>query len=201
VALLYGSYYLFFEAYPLVFIDIYHFTAVEQGLAYLGFCAGCAFAFGVLMIFLKLVVKPRLKAGTFQPEQFLILAMWTCPFMPISLFLFGFTAHVHWLLPIISQSLFVVAAFNIFQCGLGYLANNYPRYLASVYAGNALVRGIFAFAFPLFGQAMYKNLSTPRFSVAWGSALLGFLAIGMATIPFLLYRYGPALRGRSKYAN
>jgi hypothetical protein len=50
----------------------------------------------------------------------------------------------------------------------------------------------FAFAFPLFEQAMYKNLSTPRFSVAWGSALLGFLAIGMATIPFFLYRYGPA---------
>jgi hypothetical protein len=85
VALLYGSYYLFFEAYSLVFIDIYHFTAVEQGLAYFGFLRGvCSRVWRRVMIFLKLVVKPRLKAGTFQLEHFLILAMWTCPFMPIS---------------------------------------------------------------------------------------------------------------------
>jgi DHA1 family multidrug resistance protein-like MFS transporter len=34
IALVYGSYYLFFEAYPLVFNNFYHFSVVEQGLLF-----------------------------------------------------------------------------------------------------------------------------------------------------------------------
>jgi DHA1 family multidrug resistance protein-like MFS transporter len=52
---------------------------------------------------MKVIVQPRQKTGTFNPEQLLILAMWICPLMPISLFLFGFGASLHWMVPIISQ--------------------------------------------------------------------------------------------------
>jgi DHA1 family multidrug resistance protein-like MFS transporter len=201
IALAYGTFYLFFEAFPIVFSGVYHFTLVETGLAYFGFCVGCALAYGVLIVFLNVVVTPRVMAGTFSPEHFLILAMWVCFFLPAALLLFGWGASTFWIVPVISEVLFVLAVFNIFQCGFGYLAMNYPRYLASVYAGNALIRSSFACAFPLFGQAMYDALATPRFPVAWGSTLLAFVTLVMAAIPFVLYRFGAMLRGRSKYAN
>jgi DHA1 family multidrug resistance protein-like MFS transporter len=201
IALAYGCFYLFFEAYPIVFEGIYHFTLIQLGLSYFGFCVGCIIAYIVLVAFLATQVGPRFKNGTFVPEHFLFLAMWVCFLLPASLFLFAWTAQVHWILPIVWQIPFVVAVFNIFQCAFAYLAMNYPRYLASVFAGNAFVRSSFACAFPLFGQAMYDALATPRFPVAWGSTLLGFVTLLMAAIPFVMYRYGPYLRGRSKYAN
>jgi DHA1 family multidrug resistance protein-like MFS transporter len=204
IALAYGTFYLFFEAFPIVFVGIYNFSLIEVGLAYFGFCIGCVIAYIVLLVFLNVIVTPRVKAGTFSPEHFLILAMWVCFFLPAALLLFGWGAGTFWLVPIIAEALFVIAVFNIFQCGFGYLAMNYPRYVASVFAGNAFVRSTFACVFPLFGKAMYDNLAihgNPGFPVAWGSTLLAFITLAMAAIPFVLYKFGPMLRGRSKYAN
>jgi MFS transporter, DHA1 family, multidrug resistance protein len=127
--------------------------------------------------------------------------VWVCFLIPISLFIFGWSASKHWILPIFCEVIYAIAAFNIFQSLFAYLSLNYPRYLASVFAGNALVRSAFAVAFPLFGQAMYDKLATPNFPVAWGSSLLGFVSFVMAFIPFGLIKLGPKLRGRSHYAN
>lgn len=201
IGLVYAAFYLFFEAYPIVFIEYYHFTLIEFGLAFIGFIVGSVFAYGVLVLFLRKIVFPRFANQTFVPEDFLILAMWVCFLFPAALFLFAWTAQVHWILPIIWELFFVVAAFNIFQSAFAYLSSNYPRYLASVFAGNALVRSSMACAFPLFGSAMYNNLATKRFPVAWGSSIIAFVALGMAAIPFIMYRFGPQIRGRSKYAN
>ncbi|SCU85356.1 LAMI_0C10968g1_1 [Lachancea mirantina] len=201
IALCYGTFYLFFEAFPLVFVGIYHFTLVEMGLAYMGFCVGCALSYIALLIFLAKVTTPRQKNNTFTPEAFLLLAMYLCWALPLSLFLFGWAAGVHWILPIIAEVFFVLNVFNLFQSSFAYLADSYPRYLASVFAGNGFARAGFACAFPLFGQAMYKNLGSEKYPVGWGSSLVGFFCIALAAIPFVLYRVGPKLRGRSQYAN
>lgn len=42
---------------------------------------------------------------------------------------------------------------------------------------------------------MYHNLGN-----RWGSSLLGFIGVPLATIPFVLYWYGPAIRARSSFA-
>lgn len=199
ISLCYGAFYLFFEAFPIVFAGIYHFTLVEVGLAYLGFCVGCVFAYGLLLVFQEKVIRRKFLQGKFRPELFLILAMAVGWCLPVSLFLFGWTAHVHWMLPIVSEIIFVLAVFNLFQATFSYLAVCYPNYVASAFAGNGFCRGVFAAAFPLFGQGMYNNLSTKRFPVAWGSSLVGFITIGLSLIPFVLYKYGPALRARSRF--
>lgn len=201
IALCYGAFYLFFEAFPIVFIGIYNFTLVEMGVAYMGFCVGCVIAYLVLLVFLAKVIAPKFKNGTFQPEDFLLLAMGLCWSLPLSLFLFGWAAGVHWILPIIAQIFFVLNVFNLFQATFAYLAICYPRYLASVFASNAFCRSVFACAFPLFGKAMYDNLGSEKYPVGWGSSLVGFFCIGLATIPFIFYKFGPYLRGKSKYAN
>lgn len=201
IAVCYGTFYLFFEAFPIVFIGIYHFTLVEMGLAYLGFCVGCVMAYVVLLVFLAKVIRPKFQNNSFTPEAFLLLAMGVCWSLPLSLFLFGWTAGVHWILPIIAQIFFVLCVFNLFQSTFSYLAICYPRYMASVFASNGFCRSVFACAFPLFGQAMYKNLGSEKYPVGWGSSLVGFFSVVLAVIPFVFYKIGPSLRGKSQYAN
>ncbi|KAK9258770.1 hypothetical protein V1519DRAFT_303569 [Lipomyces tetrasporus] len=78
---------------------------------------------------------------------------------------------------------------------------SYPRFLASVFAGNDLFRSCFAAAFPLFAKAMFVNLGGERFPVAWGSTLLAGIALLMVLIPVVLLVLGHRLRSGSKYAN
>lgn len=201
ISLCYGAFYLFFEAFPIVFVGIYHFTLVEMGLAYMGFAVGCVFAYCGLLLFLMNVIVPKFKNNTFTPEAFLILAMCAGWCLPLALFLFGWAAGTHWIVPIIAELFFVLAVFNLFQATFAYLSISYPKYVASVFAGNGFCRSIFACAFPLFGTAMYNNLAIDGYPVGWGSSLVGFFTIGLALIPFVLYKYGPALRARSKFTD
>lgn len=199
LALAYGTFYLFFEAFPIVFLRVHHFTTVELGLSYLGFVASSFIAYGVSLSFFRLFLPPIIKKGKFTPEKLLILAMWVCWCGPAALFLFGWTASVHWILPIISELFWVLFLFNLFQAIFSYLAMSYPKYVASVFAGNGLFRSGFACGFPLFGQAMYDNLAIKGYPVAWGSSLLGFITIGLGILPFVLYKTGPYLRSKSSF--
>ncbi|KAL3233167.1 GTPase-activating protein GYP2 [Nakaseomyces bracarensis] len=199
ISLCYGAFYLFFEAFPIVFVGIYNFTLIEVGLAYLGFCIGCLLAYALLMVYHVKVVKKEFANNTFTPESFLVLAMCVGWCLPLALFLFGWTASVHWILPMISEVFFVLATFNLFQATFSYLAVCYPDYVASVFAGNGFARASFAAAFPLFGKAMYDKLATKNYPVAWGSSLIGFITIGLWMIPFALYKYGPYLRSKSRF--
>lgn len=201
IALCYGTFYLFFEAFPIVFVGVYNFSLIEVGLAYMGFCVGCVFAYGFCLIFLSKVVAKKAARNEFTPEVFMILAMWVCFFLPLSLFLFGWAASVHWILPIIAECFFVIAVFNLFQATFAYLAVSYPKYLASVFAGNGVFRAGFACAFPLFGKAMYDGLAIDGYPVAWGSSLLGFFSVALAVIPFLIYKWGPYLRSKSSFTD
>lgn len=201
IALAYGAFYLFFEAFPIVFVEIYHFTVIQLGLAYLGFVVGSGIGFAILMTFLRKIVLPSMANGTFTAEIFLKLPMIVSLLLPLGLFFFGWTARVHWILPIIAELFFVCAVYNIFQGTFAYLTTSYPRYIASVLASNGFMRAVFAFSFPLFGKAMYNNLGSDKYPVGWGSSLVGFFTIGLAATPFVLYAVGDKLRGRSKYAN
>ena len=67
-------------------------------------------------------------------------------------------------------------------------------YGASAIAANGLLRYILGAAFPIFTIKMLDNLG-----VGWAMSLLGFLSACMLPIPWVLYRWGPALRAKSKF--
>ena len=98
-------------------------------------------------------------------------------------------------MPVIGSAFFSMGAFLMFMAVLAYLGDAYPKYVASVYAGNDLVRSSFGAAFPLFANAMYHKLG-----VGWASSLLGFLSVAFIPIPFVLYFYGKRIRKASKMA-
>ena len=198
LALIYGLLYLWFESFPLVFIDIYHFSLGTEGLAFLGILIGAFVAMVPFFWYNYRYVEPQFSTqGTLRPEIRLQPALVGAFFIPLCLFWFGWSARpsVHWIMPVIGSSFFSVGAFCLFMAVLSYLGDAYPAYVASVYAGNDLVRSSFGAAFPLFANAMFRRLG-----IGWGSSLLGFLSVGFVPIPFVLYHYGERIRRGSRMA-
>lgn len=201
---IYAVMYLWFEAFPIVFLQVYNFTLVEMGTAYLSLVFG---AFLGVLLYYPVVNKrftQRILKGDFPPpEVFLPICIAGAVLMPIALVIISWTAtpSVHWIAPLIGATLFVIGAFIVFQTLFNYLGMSFYRYLASVFAGNAFFRSMCGGAFPLFGQSMFDNLSTNKYPVAWGMMILMFITILMVLIPVLFYINGPKLRARSKYAN
>lgn len=191
-----------FEAFPIVFNEIYHFNKIESGLTYLDAAVGSLIGAGLhLIIFHKQIINSK---GHVEIERYLISALYGSFFLPIGLFIFCWTSteSIHWIVPIIGATIFFVGAIMTFQANFNYLSLAFPRYLASVFAGNCLFRAGLACPFPLFVSNLFTNLrGTSRFPIGAGGSVLGAIGAVMILIPFAFYRYGVKIRGRSKFAN
>ncbi|CAH6720090.1 fluconazole resistance protein 1 [[Candida] jaroonii] len=203
IALIYSIMYLWFEAFPIAYVVTYHFSLIASGTTYLSTAVGVLFGAVIYSFYIyKKFVIPFRNNDPIVPEVFIPIMIVGSVFMPVGIFIFGWTVstETHWFGSLVGGALFAVGAFTISQSAFLYLANSFPRYLASVFAGTALFRSIIAAVFPLFGDALFNNLATKKFPIGWGSSVLGFISVGMIAIPVLFYLNGPKLRARSKYS-
>ncbi|KAI1629564.1 MFS transporter [Exophiala viscosa] len=205
-AILLGIVYLFFGAFPLVFINNHGFSLYQVGLTFCGL--GVGIIIGAMTNpywnknFARMVAK--LEAETGQkgikppPEFRLPPAMLGAILVPIGLFWFGWTTYksVHWIVPIIGSGFFGMGVFLAFTGVLTFLVDAYAKVAASAVAANVLVRLIAAASFPLFGTQMYENLG-----YQWASSLLAFLSLACLPMPFLFFKYGKKIRARSNFTN
>ena len=196
----YAIFYLWFEAFPLVFVDIYHFKGGIAGLPFIGIVVGALISYIFYVFYLRLYLYPKFARLNWkvEPEEYLRLAVIAGVFIPISLFMFGWTARpsVHWIAPIIGAGLYMPGIYLLFQSALVYLPVSYPAYVASILAGNDFFRSSVAAAFPLFGRPFFNNLG-----LGPGSSLLAGLSIIMIPALWALMKYGARLRAMSKYAH
>ena len=102
---------------------------------------------------------------------------------------------IHWMVSIAAGAPFGFALVVIFQGINNYLVDSYTIFSASVLAGTAVLRSLFATAFPLFTNKMYHNLG-----IHWATMVPACLALIFTPFPFLLCRYGPAIRAKCKYS-
>jgi hypothetical protein len=65
---------------------------------------------------------------------------------------------------------------------------------ASALAADTIVRYLFSAATPLFTVQMMKRLG-----FGWGISLLGFIALALLPVPWVIFKWGPILRARSQY--
>lgn len=77
-----------------------------------------------------------------------------------------------------------------------YLVDAYTLYAASALAANTVIRSIAGALLPLCALDMYDALG-----LGWGNSLLGFIAIALIPIPFLIVRYGERLRSKLSNAD
>lgn len=203
IAIVYGTLYLFFTAYPLVFQSPeprgYGFSTGIGGLPFIGLGVGIAIGTALAPISTKIYVKAMKKnGGRAPPEARLPAACLGAIALPISLFWFAWTSRpslAHWIVPCIAGIPFGFGMVLIFTAVLSYLIDTYLLFAASALAANSLLRSLFGAAFPLFSTYMYDNLDNQ-----WAGTLIAFLALICVPIPFLFYRYGPAIRAKSKFA-
>ncbi|CAJ2513986.1 Uu.00g021050.m01.CDS01 [Anthostomella pinea] len=196
---LFGLVFLFNEAFPLVFGPGGHgFDTGQVGLSFLGLTIGPIIAFCFYPLQERYYLsRVAANAGKAVPEARVWMARAGAFLIPISLFWFAWTsfASVHWIVPIIASVFFGAGIYIIILSILNYVVDAYQTYSASALAGVILARNITGAAFPLFAEQMYKKLG-----LEWASSLLGFLAILLIPIPFILFYRGEAIRLRSPWA-
>lgn len=202
LALIYSVLYLWFEAFPIVYLELYDFSLINEGLCYCSILIGVIIGSVTYSLYIYYNFTLKIQSGNkVFPEVFLPMAIIGAICLPCGLFIFGWssTKNVHWVVSLIGAVLAGFANFVVFQTLLNYLGMSFPKYVASVFAGNCLFRSVIAGVFPLFGDQLYNNLATSKFPVAWGSTVLGSIAALMILIPVIFYLNGEKLRARSKF--
>ncbi|RYP19221.1 hypothetical protein DL767_009689 [Monosporascus sp. MG133] len=199
-AFVFGVLFAFFDSYPYVFISVYGFSAGQIGLAFLGIFIGTLLAVFTFALIDKTVYQKKKVAcapAKPPPEERLYTSMLGAFGIPIALFWFAWTARadVHFMVPIVAGIPFGWGTVTLFLGGMTFLLDTYgAMYGASAVAANGILRYAFGAGFPMFTIQMYEKLG-----IAWATSLLAFIGIGMLPIPFVLYKFGPALRARSSF--
>jgi len=197
-ALVYGIYYSFFEAFPMVYIGMYGFSLGQMGLTFLSITVGVTLGIAGYWSYVYWVVEPEIREkGLGAPERRLIPALFVSFLCPVGLFIFAWASNpsVHWIGSVIGIGIFTVGVFILLQCIFLYLPLTYPQYAASLFAGNDFTRSSLAAAAIHFSRPLFVNLGVAR-----GVTLLGGLTCGCIFGIFALYFYGDKLRARSKFA-
>ena len=115
VAFNFGVIFAFFDAFPMVFSEVYKFDLGQIGLTFLGLGVGClvavpSFILVDRMTYHKMHVSALTKDFTSKiaPEHRLYSAMLGAVGLPIGLFWFAWTAKesVHWISPVLAAAPF-----------------------------------------------------------------------------------------------
>jgi DHA1 family multidrug resistance protein-like MFS transporter len=197
-AIIYGIFYSFFEAFPLVYNEMYGFNLGELGLTFLSVTVGVVLAITWYWWYIYTIVEPDIKLnGLGSPERRLIPALYVTFLVPIGLFIFGWTARedVHWIASCIGIVITTIGIFLIIQCIFLYLPLVYPQYAASLFAGNDFTRSALAAGAIHFSYPLFHNLGVDR-----GISLLGGLTIGCSVGVYALFFFGERLRAKSRFA-
>jgi DHA1 family multidrug resistance protein-like MFS transporter len=197
-AIIYGIFYSFFEAFPLVYNEMYGFNLGELGLTFLSVTVGVIISIAWYWWYIYYIVEPSIRAnGLGAPERRLIPALFVTFLVPIGLFLFGWTARsdIHWIVSCIGIVITTIGIFLIIQCIFLYLPLVYPQYAASLFAGNDFARSALAAGAIHFSYPLFHNLGVDR-----GISLLGGLTVGCSVGVYVLFFLGEKLRAKSRFA-
>lgn len=197
MAILYGTLFMFFGAFPIVYQQGRGWSQGIGGLAFVGGAVGMIL--GVIYAILDNQRYARLDSahnGQAPPEARLPPSMLGAILLPVGLFWFAWTnfPSIHWVVSIIAGAPFGFGMVVIMLGGMNYLVDSYTVYAASVLAANAVLRSLCGAAFPLFTSQMYNMLG-----IHWASSLPGFLTVACLPFPFLFYKYGEKIQMRCKY--
>ncbi|KAL2001327.1 hypothetical protein VTN02DRAFT_1907 [Thermoascus thermophilus] len=199
LALAYAIFYLFFQAYPIIFQGIYGMSAGVAGLCFLPIGAGAFIACGIFLWYDSFLARAKARGAKWsevEESRRLPLACVGGPLYVVSLFWIGWTAspNIHWAVPMVSGVMFGIGFVLIFMAMLNYLSDAYETFAASAQSASSCCRSIFGAVLPLAAKPMFNRLG-----VHWACSLLAFLSLGLSVIPFAFIRYGDRIRKNSRF--
>ncbi|KAF8848819.1 MFS general substrate transporter [Acephala macrosclerotiorum] len=198
MAIVYGTLYMMFAAFPIVFQEDRGWSSGIGGLPFCGVAIGMISAIIYTIPENKRFIRAAKRTGgRAPPEQRLPPVMLGSVFLPLGLFWFAWTNYpsIHWIVSTIATVPFGFGMVLVFLGIINYLVDAYTIYTASVLAANSVLRSVFGAVFPLFTTYMFNNLG-----IHWASSVPAFLSLLCVPFPFLFFKYGPAIRKRCKYA-
>ncbi|KIK63474.1 hypothetical protein GYMLUDRAFT_41145 [Collybiopsis luxurians FD-317 M1] len=207
MAFVYGVFYLFLTTIPTIFSEVYKEKVGIAGLNYIGLGIGLSFASQLnarymdkIYIYLKNrnPIKDKDGNGIGQPE-FRVPSMFLGSLMlPIGLLLSGWAAQerVHWVVTDIGMAFVGAGVILTFQSMQTYVVDTFTLHAASALACVSCLRSFAGFGFPLFAPAMYNALGFGK-----GDTILAAVSIAIGwPAPIIFWKYGQAIRMKSKYA-
>lgn len=162
MAIIYGTLYLLFSAYPIVYQQQRGWSEGIGGLAFIGVAIGMIFAINYSIFFddkrYQKVVKQH--GGFAPPEARLHGVIVGGCVLPIGLFWFAWTnsPNLPWAASMAAGIPFGFGMVMVFLGLMNYLIDSYTIFAASVLAANSVLRSAFGAAFPLFSSQMYDRL-------------------------------------------
>lgn len=198
LSVVYVLLYMLFTIYPIVFQEKRGWNSGVGELPLIGTVTGACIG-GAIVLYSSVRDRKKMEAGIpRKAEDRLPLAMLGGILFPITMFWFAWTANfnsVHWIVPTIAGTFLASSIMLIFVSYLNYLTDTYLMYTASAMAANTICRSACGSAAPLFTSQMFRSLG-----VGGGGSLVGGVAILLAPIPFVFYKYGERIRKRSRFA-
>ena len=218
MAIIYGTLYLCFAAFPIVYQQGRGWNAGVGGLSFCGIAVGMTLStIGTIYDNKRYSKISAAHNGFAPPEARLPPSILGSVLIPVGLFWFAWTngSNIHWIVSIIGSGVFAAGIVLVFLSLMNYLIDtckSFHRsirialakkltqpsdviYAASVLAANSVLRSLFGAIFPLFTSYMYKDLG-----IHWASSIPAFLALACLPFPFLFYKYGATIRMKCKYA-
>ncbi|KAJ9233003.1 hypothetical protein DTO207G8_6343 [Paecilomyces variotii] len=182
MSLVYGTLYLFFEAYPISFQEQRGWNPGVGALPFLGITVGVVFGnITIAATTLFRFKRKYLEGGNkVAPEERLIPMMIGAVVLPPGLFWFAWTSnpHITWVPQVIAGVPIGMGIQIIYTMGFNYILDAYTPYAASAVSANTFIRSMAAAGFPLFATPMYHKLG-----ISWATSLLAFFSLLL--MPFL----------------
>ncbi|KIX96362.1 uncharacterized protein Z520_08140 [Fonsecaea multimorphosa CBS 102226] len=199
MSVLYGLLYMFFVAYPIIYVEGKGWSEGSTGLMFI------PLALGVLLsaICSPLVNKHYLSICAKYPdgkppaEARLVPMMFSCWLIPVGLFIFGWTSYpdVSYWGPMMGGFPVGFGFIFLYNSANNYLVDTYQHLAASALAAKTCIRSFWGASVVLFTIQMYHTLG-----YQWASSLLAFLALACCAIPYVFYFFGARIRRFSRYA-
>ncbi|XXG97321.1 hypothetical protein Hte_003617 [Hypoxylon texense] len=199
LSLIYAIFYMSFQAFPIIFQDVYGLSPGVTGLCYLPIGLGAGIALPIFFSYDHLLANAQSRGAPWsKQEEFrrVPLAAVGGPLFVISLFWLGWSARsdVSFVAPMLAGIPFGTGFILIFMALLNYITDAYEIFAASANAAASSCRSVFAVVLPFATTPMFTQLG-----ISGACSLLGGLSLVMCAIPFIFIWKGEEIRARSKF--
>ncbi|OBR06774.1 Major facilitator superfamily transporter [Colletotrichum higginsianum IMI 349063] len=199
LALVYTIFYMSFQAFPIIFQQLYGLSPGVAGLAYLPIGGGSLIAVPIFIGWEQGHLRAQRSGSEWaKQEEFrrLPLACIGGPLFFISLFWLGWSSRegISFVVPMLAGIPFGAGFMLIFIALLNYLTDAYEIFAASANAAASTSRSLLAVVLPLATTRMFHELG-----IAGACSLLGGLSAVMCIIPFIFIWKGEQIRAGSRF--
>ena len=190
--------FLFLSVIPITFEEKRGFSEGVAGLPYISLCIGITIGFAANFLQIrKYNAIMKSNDRRILPESRPYGAMCGAGFLPLGLFIYSFTqyGYLPWIAPTIALAPIAIGIFFIFESTYSFTSDCYGENSSSAIAGQGLMRNTLGGVAPLFASQFFHNLGSQ-----YAGLLLAIFGTLLTFIPFVMFKYGHALRNRSELA-